>query len=244
MAATYRRGTFDDGSLLGSKESLECQINSIAQSWSVLSGEGNPDHAVKAMDAVLNRLVDKEARIIRLFTPPFATSVRDPGYIKAYPPGVRENGGQYTHAATWVVMALAELNRGDDAMACFELLNPITHARDKASAEHYRVEPYTVAADVYGEGALKGRGGWTWYTGSAGWLYRAAVEGILGIRLKNGRIFVRPALPSGWDGFSAEIEHSGVKYRISVSKSSHPDGYTVVINGSEVAHPHEGYSVG
>ncbi|NLS05800.1 protein ndvB [Rhizobium sp. P32RR-XVIII] len=240
----YRRGTFDDGSLLGSKESLECQIDSIAQSWSVLSGEGDPDHAVKAIDAVMNRLVDREARIIRLFTPPFATSAKDPGYIKSYPPGVRENGGQYTHAATWVVMALAELNRGDDAMACFELLNPINHSSDRASAEHYRVEPYVIAADVYGEGALKGRGGWTWYTGSAGWLYRAAVEGILGIRLKDKRVFVRPALPSGWDGFTAEIEHSGEKYRISVSKSSNPDGYTLSINDSEVADPKSGYPLG
>ncbi|MFP3545079.1 glucoamylase family protein [Rhizobium sp. SIMBA_035] len=240
----YRRGTFDDGSLLGSKESLECQIDSIAQSWSVLSGEGDPEHAKTAMDAVLNRLVDRDTRIIRLFTPPFATSAKDPGYIKAYPPGVRENGGQYTHAATWVVMALAEMNRGDDAFACFELLNPITHSRDKGSAEHYRVEPYTIAADVYGEGALKGRGGWTWYTGSAGWLYRAAVEGILGIRLKDGRLFVRPALPSTWDGFSAEVEHSGVKYRISVSKSSQPGGYSVVINGNDIANPSEGYPVG
>jgi cyclic beta-1,2-glucan synthetase len=240
----YRRGTFDDGTLLGSRESLECQIDSIAQSWSVLSGEGDPSHAATAMDSVLERLVDEETRIIRLFTPPFANSSKDPGYIKAYPPGVRENGGQYTHAATWVVMALAELNRGDEALRCFELLNPITHSKSKASAEHYRVEPYTIAADVYGEGALKGRGGWTWYTGSAGWLYRAAVEGILGIRIKNGRLHVRPALPTQWDGFAAEIEHAGVKYRISVSKSSQPEGYNLTINGSEVANPAEGYPVG
>jgi cyclic beta-1,2-glucan synthetase len=240
----YRRGTFDDGSLLGSKESLECQIDSIAQSWSVLSGEGDPTHSAKAMDSVLEKLVDREARIIRLFTPPFANSAKDPGYIRAYPPGVRENGGQYTHAATWVVMALAELNRGDDAMRCFDLLNPISHARDQTSAERYRVEPYIIAADVYGEGALTGRGGWTWYTGSAGWLYRAAVEGILGIRLKNGRLHVRPALPSTWEGFSAEIEHVGAKYLISVSKSSHPRGYDLTINGREVTDPDEGYPVG
>ncbi|QFY61808.1 protein ndvB [Rhizobium grahamii] len=242
--AHYRRGTFDDGSLLGSKESLECQIDSIAQSWSVLSGEGDAAHSAKAMESVLSKLVDFDARIIRLFTPPFANSAKDPGYIKAYPPGVRENGGQYTHAATWVVMALAELNRGDDALRCFDLLNPISHARDIASAERYRVEPYVIAADVYGEGTLTGRGGWTWYTGSAGWLYRAAIEGILGIRLKNGRLHVRPALPSAWEGFSAEIEHSGAKYLISVSKSSHPRGYAVAINGREVTDPDEGYPVG
>jgi len=242
--AHYRRGTFDDGSLLGSKESLECQIDSIAQSWSVLSGEGDPAHSAKAMNSVLEKLVDPEARIIRLFTPPFANSAKDPGYIKAYPPGVRENGGQYTHAATWVVLALAELGRGDDALRCFDLLNPISHARDPASAEHYRVEPYIIAADVYGEGALSGRGGWTWYTGSAGWLYRAVIEGILGIRVRDGRLYVRPALASTWDGFSAEIERAGAKYLISVSKSSHPRGYDVIINGREVTDPDEGYPVG
>ncbi|MDM9624461.1 glucoamylase family protein [Rhizobium sp. S152] len=242
--AYYRRGTFDDGSLLGSKESLECQIDSIAQSWSVLSGEGDPAHAKQAMDSVLGKLVDADSRIIRLFTPPFANSAKDPGYIKAYPPGVRENGGQYTHAATWVVMALAELNRGDDALRCFDLLNPISHASDPVSAERYRVEPYVIAADVYGEGDLAGRGGWTWYTGSAGWLYRAAVEGILGIRVKNGHLHVQPALPSTWEGFSAEIEHAGVKYLISVSKSSHPRGYDLTVNGREVTDPDQGYPVG
>ncbi len=141
-------------------------------------------------------------------------------------------------------MALAELGRGDDALRCFELLNPISHARDPVSAERYRVEPYIIAADVYGEGTLTGRGGWTWYTGSAGWLYRAATEGILGIRVKDGRLYVRPALPSTWDGFSAEIEHAGAKYLISVSKSSHPKGYGVTINGREVTDPDEGYPVG
>ncbi|MFC5760791.1 GH36-type glycosyl hydrolase domain-containing protein [Rhizobium sp. GCM10022189] len=240
----YRRGTFDDGTPLGSKESLECQIDSIAQSWSVLSGEGDPERAIKAMDAVLERLVDEDARIVRLFTPPFERSLQDPGYIKAYPPGVRENGGQYTHAATWVVMALAALKRGDDALRCFQILNPITHCLDKAAVERYRVEPYVVAADVYGHPPYAGRGGWTWYTGSAGWLYRAAVEGILGIRLKGGKLYIRPSLPSNWDGFAAEIERGGSKYRISVSKASNADGYTASINGSEIANPNEGYPVG
>ncbi len=240
----YRRGTFDDGTPLGSKESLECQIDSIAQSWSVLSGEGDPERAIKAMDAVLERLVDEDARIVRLFTPPFERSLQDPGYIKAYPPGVRENGGQYTHAAAWVVMALAALKRGDDALRCFQILNPITHCLDKAAVERYRVEPYAVAADVYGHPPYAGRGGWTWYTGSAGWLYRAAVEGILGIRLKGGKLYIRPSLPSNWDGFAAEIERGGSKYRISVSKASNADGYTASINGSEIANPNEGYPVG
>lgn len=212
----YRRGYFDDGTPLGSAENEECRIDSLAQSWSVLSGEGEPQRASQAMDAVLSELVDDEAGIIRLFTPPFRDTDKDPGYIKAYPPGVRENGGQYTHAATWVVLALARLKRGDDAWKCFQMLNPVNHALSRDAAETYRVEPYVVSADVYGEGGLTGRGGWSWYTGSAGWLYRAAVEGILGIRRQGNRLFVDPVLPSGWDGFSAEIRIKGEVRKIVV----------------------------
>ncbi|MGK9051620.1 GH36-type glycosyl hydrolase domain-containing protein [Neorhizobium petrolearium] len=212
----YRRGYFDDGSPLGSSSSDECRIDSLAQSWSVLSGEGDPDRARKAMDAVLDKLVDEEAGIIRLFTPPFHDTRKDPGYIKAYPPGVRENGGQYTHAAIWVVLALAALKRGDDAWKCFQILNPINHALGRDAAETYRVEPYVVAADVYGHGPYTGRGGWSWYTGSAGWLYRAAVEGILGIRRQGDRLFVNPVLPTGWSGFTAELTIDDAVYKINV----------------------------
>jgi cyclic beta-1,2-glucan synthetase len=196
------------------------------------------------MGAVLDKLVDPEAKIIRLFAPAFQKSNKDPGYIKAYPPGVRENGGQYTHAAIWVVMALAEMNRGDDALRCFDMLNPVNHALDQASADVYRVEPYVVAADIYGEGQLTGRGGWTWYTGSAGWLYRVAIEGILGIRVRDGHLYVKPALPSAWDGFSAALDLATGKYRISVSKSSDAAGYGVTINGQVIAHLEEGYPIG
>ncbi|MDY6964039.1 MAG: protein ndvB, partial [Pseudomonadota bacterium] len=229
----YRRGYFDDGSPLGSSESAECRIDSLSQSWSVLSGVGAPDRANQAMDAVLSELVDDDSSIIRLFTPPFANASVDPGYIKAYPPGVRENGGQYTHAATWVVMALARLGRADEAWRCFNLLNPINHALDREAAELYRVEPYVVAADVYGTGALEGRGGWTWYTGSAGWLYRAAVEGILGIRREGDRLLVQPVLPSEWDGFSAELTIAGVVYRIVVEKSETGEAL-VSVNGDGI----------
>ncbi|MFN7102407.1 MAG: GH36-type glycosyl hydrolase domain-containing protein [Pseudorhizobium sp.] len=229
----YRRGYFDDGSPLGSSESLECRIDSLSQSWSVLSGVGEPGRANQAMDAVLSELVDDASGIIRLFTPPFANAPVDPGYIKAYPPGVRENGGQYTHAATWVVMALARLGRADEAWRCFNLLNPVNHARDREAAELYRVEPYVVAADVYGTGALEGRGGWTWYTGSAGWLYRAAVEGILGIRREGDRLLVRPALPSEWSGFSAKLTIAGVIYRIDVEKRE-TGKVLVTVNGESI----------
>ncbi len=230
----YRRGYFDDGSALGSSTSDECRIDSLAQSWSVLSGVGDPDRAAQAMDAVLEKLVDSEAGIIRLFTPPFQDTRRDPGYIKAYPPGVRENGGQYTHAAIWVVLALAGLKRGDDAWKCFQMLNPINHALDREAAETYRVEPYVVAADVYGHGSYTGRGGWSWYTGSAGWLYRAATEGILGIRRQGDRLFVNPVLPSDWNGFTAELTVGDTAHRIVV------EGDTVTIDG-QVVNEAEGF---
>jgi cyclic beta-1,2-glucan synthetase len=229
----YRRGYFDDGSPLGAEGNLECAIDSLGQSWSVLSGEGDPARSEQAMNAVMDRLVDEDGGIIRLFTPAFANTPKDPGYIKAYPPGVRENGGQYTHAAIWVVLALAELGRGDDAWKAFKLLNPVNHALDRQAADRYRVEPYVVAADVYGEGDLTGRGGWTWYTGSAGWLYRAAVEGILGIRREGDRLFVRPALPSEWPGFSAELKIGDRIFAITVEKT---EGQTkTTINGVTVA---------
>ncbi|MCK8781404.1 protein ndvB [Rhizobium sp. NTR19] len=224
----YRRGYFDDGAPLGSITSDECRIDSLGQSWSVLSGFGDDERKTTAMDAVLDQLVDEEAGIIRLFTPPFQDTRKDPGYIKAYPPGVRENGGQYTHAAIWVVLALAGLKRGDDAWKCFQILNPINHALDREAAETYRVEPYVVAADVYGHGAYTSRGGWTWYTGSAGWLYRAAIEGILGIRRQGDRLRVDPCLPSGWNGFKAEVTIEGQVHTIVV------DGDTVTVDG-EVA---------
>ena len=216
----YRRGSYDDGSPLGSKKSDECKIDSIAQSWSILSGHGDEERSKTAMASAGKHLVDEKLKIIRLFTPPFDKTPKDPGYIKSYPPGVRENGGQYTHAATWVVAALAELGMGDEAYKCFSMLNPVNHALDQQAAELYRVEPYAVAADIYGEGDKSGRGGWTWYTGSAGWLYRAAVEFILGIRRQDDRIIVKPVLPSHWDGYSATIKLDGTNYRIRVERAA------------------------
>ncbi|MCV3768740.1 GH36-type glycosyl hydrolase domain-containing protein [Rhizobium sp. TRM95796] len=212
----YRRGYFDDGSPLGSATSDECRIDSIAQSWGVLSGGADPARSARAMDSVVNRLIDPEAGLIRLFTPPFEHSDEDPGYIKSYPPGVRENGGQYTHAAIWVAYALAEMGRSDDAYRVFSMLNPVSHARTREQADIYRVEPYVVAADVYGEGDKTGRGGWTWYTGSAGWLYRTAVEAILGIRREGDRLRITPSLPTAWPGFTAELVQEGRVFEISV----------------------------
>jgi cyclic beta-1,2-glucan synthetase len=237
----YRRGYYDDGTPLGSVTSDECRIDSIAQSWSVLSGEGDPARAAQAMDAVLAELADEEHRIIRLFTPPLSGTDQDPGYIKAYPPGVRENGGQYTHAATWVVLALTRLKRGDDAWKAFQMLNPVTHALNREDANLYRVEPYVVAADVYGHGDLTGRGGWTWYTGSAAWLYRVAVEGILGLRKEGGNLVIDPALPSEWQGFTARMTIDGKVHEIAVSRTGEDNGaFEVTVDKTVTKNAHDG----
>jgi cyclic beta-1,2-glucan synthetase len=229
----YRRGTYDDGSPLGSHLSDECKIDSIAQSWSVLAG-GDKDRSASAMAAAYDHLVDPELGMVRLFTPPFDKTDKEPGYIKAYPPGVRENGGQYTHAATWFVIALARMGRTDDAYRCFQMLNPVSHARDEASAERYRVEPYVVAADVYAEGEKAGRGGWTWYTGSAGWLYRAAIEGILGIQREGDNLVIAPALPGHWPGYSATLRIDGKTCRIRVVRDGDggPSSSTEMVSGT------------
>lgn len=229
----YRRGSFDDGTPLGSRNSEECKIDSIAQSWSVLSGEGDPARSTTAMQQAMKMLVDDELKIVKLFTPPFSRTEKDPGYIKSYPPGVRENGGQYTHAATWFVIALAEMGRTDDAYRCFSMLNPVNHALDEASAEHYRVEPYVVAADVYAGEGKGGRGGWTWYTGSAGWLYRAAVEGILGIERRGERIQFKPKLPSHWDGYSATLKMLGAELRVRVVRDKKSKTISLEVNGTK-----------
>ncbi|PBB84697.1 MULTISPECIES: glucoamylase family protein [unclassified Mesorhizobium] len=229
----YRRGSFDDGTPLGSHNSDECKIDSIAQSWSVLSGEGDPARSTTAMQQATRMLVDDDHKIVKLFTPPFSRSEKDPGYIKSYPPGVRENGGQYTHAATWFVIALAEMGLTDEAYRCFSMLNPVNHASDEKAAEHYRVEPYVVAADIYAGEGKGGRGGWTWYTGSAGWLYRAAVEGILGIERRGKQITFRPKLPSHWDGYAATLKMFDGEARVRVIRDKKTKSISLEVNGSK-----------
>ncbi|QPC88131.1 protein ndvB [Mesorhizobium sp. NBSH29] len=230
----YRRGSFDDGSPLGSHLSDECQIDSLAQSWSVLSGQGDPARSQTAMNSAMELLVDSEQQIVKLFTPPFANTEKEPGYIKSYPAGVRENGGQYTHAATWFVIALAEMGRVDDAWRCFEMLNPINHARDASAAEKYRVEPYVVAADIYSGDDKGGRGGWTWYTGSAGWLYRAATEGILGIHKEGNSLRITPHMPSHWDSYTVKIKQNGAKYNVKVSRKNNKTT-SIEVNGKKIS---------
>jgi cyclic beta-1,2-glucan synthetase len=239
----YRRAYFDDGTPLGSNLSDQCAIDSMPQSWSVLSGQGDPTRSENALNAVLEKLVDGEQQIVKLLTPPFVNPAHDPGNIAAYPPGVRENGGQYTHPATWVVMALARMGRADDAWRCFQMLNPIQHSLDKAAADVYRIEPYVVAGDIYGEGALKGRGGWSWYTGSAGWLYRTALENILGVQVEQGVLCVKPSIPSEWPGFETRITVAGKEHLVVVSRSPDHEGLAVSIDGREAELSDHGYRV-
>ena len=214
--AWYRRGYFDDGTPLGSAANSECRIDSIAQSWGVLSGAADPERARRAMAAVDDHLVRRDAGLVLLFTPPFERSATDPGYIKAYPPGIRENGGQYTHAAVWSAIAFAMLGDGDKAAELLSMLIPINRARTRADAERYKVEPYVVAADVYSEPPHVGRGGWSWYTGSAAWMYRAGLEWILGCRLRGATLLLDPCVPRNWPGFEVTLRYRGTRYEIAV----------------------------
>ena len=212
----YRRGYFDDGTPLGSASSAECRIDSIAQSWSVISGAADRDRAAHAMDNVNGQLVQIDAGLLLLFTPPFDHTPHDPGYIKGYPPGVRENGGQYTHAATWAVIAQAILGNGAQAAKLFSILNPISHTSTRADVQRYKVEPYVVAADVYSVAPHVGRGGWTWYTGSASWMYRAGLEWILGFRVRAGKLLLTPCIPADWPRFEIIFRHGSACYEILV----------------------------
>jgi cyclic beta-1,2-glucan synthetase len=211
----YRRGYFDDGSPLGSASCEECRIDAIAQSWGIISGGADPERAARAMSAVDAQLVSRSDRLVELFTPPFDRGTHDPGYIKAYPPGLRENGGQYTHAATWTTLAFAMMGDGDRAGELFSLLNPINHA-GTLGIHRYKVEPYVVCADVYSAESHVGRGGWTWYTGSAAWLYRTGVEGILGINLRGNFLSIDPCIPRTWSGFEITYQHGSSSYHIEV----------------------------
>ena len=212
----YVRAYYDDGTPLGSAANEECRIDSIAQSWSVLSGAGSPERVQQAMESVLENLVKVDDQLVLLFTPPFDETSHDPGYIKGYVPGIRENGGQYTHAALWAVWAFAELGRGNDAHKLFDLLNPINHSDSQAKAQKYRVEPYVVAADVYSVAPYVGRGGWTWYTGSSGWMYRLEVTAILGLSRHGEMLNFAPCIPETWSGFELNYRYRATTYKIMV----------------------------
>lgn len=217
----YRRAWFDDGTVLGTASAEECRIDAISQSWAVISGSADPERAARAMAAVERELIRPLDNVALLFTPPFDKTALDPGYIKGYPPGIRENGGQYTHAALWSVMAFATLGEGEKAASLFALLNPVNHTRTRSDVHRYKVEPYVVAADVYGAAPHVGRGGWTWYTGSAGWMQRAGVESILGLRLEGDVLRLDPCIPKTWPRFSMTVRFHSARYEILVEN---PEG--------------------
>ncbi|MEO6264028.1 MAG: glucoamylase family protein [Luteimonas sp.] len=221
--AWYRRAWFDNGTPLGSTASVECTIDSIAQSWSVLSGAGDPERARQAMASLDQHLVRRDAGLIQLLHPPFDQTQEDPGYIRGYVPGVRENGGQYTHAAIWATMAFAELGDRERAWELLRMINPVNHALDADAVATYKVEPYVVAADVYAVAPHTGRGGWTWYTGSAGWMYRLIIESLLGLRLEGDRLRLAPCIPFDWPGYAVRYRYRDTVYRIQVRQISTPD---------------------
>jgi cellobiose phosphorylase len=230
----YRRAYFDDGAPLGSASNMECQIDALPQSWSVLSGAGTRERSLSAMNSVDRLLVRRDARLIQLFEPPFDKSELNPGYIKGYIPGVRENGGQYTHAAVWTVMAFAAMGDSQRAWELFSLINPVTHGDTAGKIAAYRVEPYVAAADIYAVSPHVGRGGWTWYTGSAGWMYRLITESLLGLNLEADKLRFAPCLPQSWSTFKIHYRYRDTHYRITFHKQG--DGTTVervVVDGSE-----------
>ncbi|HLY09838.1 MAG TPA: glucoamylase family protein, partial [Planctomycetota bacterium] len=212
----YRRAYYDDGSPLGSAQNDECRIDSIAQSWAVISKAAPPRRAEQAMDAVRSQLVRRDAKLLLVFTPPFHASAQDPGYIKAYVPGIRENGGQYTHAALWTIMAIAELGHGDEACEYFHMINPINRTRSRGDVDRYQVEPYVVAGDIYAHPLHVGRGGWTWYTGAAGWMYRVGVESLLGLSRRGSTLVVNPCIPSSWPEFHVTWRFGETFYELHV----------------------------
>jgi cyclic beta-1,2-glucan synthetase len=235
--AWYLRAFFDDGTPIGSAESPECRIDSIAQSWSVLSGMGDEERSRVAMEAVDTYLVRRDDDLIQLLDPPFDKSELNPGYIKGYVPGVRENGGQYTHAAIWTTMAFAALGDKHRAWELFAMINPINHGRSAEEVKTYKVEPYVVAADVYGVEPHTGRGGWTWYTGSAAWMYRLIMESLLGLRVEANRLSFEPCLPTQWDNFTIRYRFRETNYRITIRQQQDGEGGAATVTVDGVVQP-------
>ena len=228
----YRRAWFDSGELLGSASNAECRIDSLPQSWATIAGVGSPERRRSALDAVWQLLVRQDLGIVELLTPPFDQADVDPGYIKAYPPGVRENGGQYTHATVWAAWAFALAGRDEQAASVVSMLNPINHTRDPASVERYKVEPYVMAADVYSQDRHAGRGGWTWYTGSAGWFYRLLHEVILGIERKATTLRFQPRVPASWNNYTVHYRYYETFYHLVYTQDpSHHGPLRLALDG-------------
>ena len=229
--AWYRRAYFDDGMPLGSAANTDCQIDSIAQSWSVLSGAGRKDRALQAMESVEKRLVKKDAGIIALLDPPFDTGKEDPGYIKGYVPGIRENGGQYTHAAVWMIMAFAALGDKRRTWELLQLINPLNHGSSPEKIAIYKAEPYVVAGDVYSQEPHTGRGGWTWYTGSASWMYQLITESVLGLRAEGNQLHFKPCLPEEWGTVKLQYRYGDTMYAITLLQKNIPGEMTITADG-------------
>ena len=233
----YRRAYFDDGTPLGSSTNDECSIDSISQSWSVISDGGDPQRSRQAMQAVNQHLVNRDKGLLQLLDPPFDKSELDPGYIKGYVPGVRENGGQYTHAAIWMVMAFAKLGDAARTWELLSLINPINHGRTLNEINTYKVEPYVMAADVYGVHPHTGRGGWTWYTGSAGWMYQLILSSVLGFRREGDKLWLAPVTPQSWKEFTIDYQWRTSTYRIHAMRSDPAKAITMRLDGNEQADP-------
>ena len=232
----YRRAFTDSGKWLGSVQSEECRIDAIAQAWSVISEAAPKERALQAMDSFARELVDKEAGIVKLLTPAFERTEPRPGYIQSYPPGIRENGSQYTHGVIWGIIAWCKLGNGEKAVEIFEMLNPINHTRTEKEVRIYAGEPYAIAADVYSAEPNRGRAGWTWYTGSAGWYYQAGVEWILGIRRRANRLYIDPRIPADWPGFSVTYRFGGTRYLITVINRSGKEK-ELTVDGEKIPFP-------
>lgn len=228
----YRRAYFDNGTPLGSRENDECKIDSLAQSWSIISKAGKEERTIEAMEAVDKYLVDKNHGLIKLLAPPFDKSSLEPGYIKGYVAGVRENGGQYTHAAVWVILALTKLNLGDKAWKYYNMINPINHSNTELEARRYKVEPYVMAADVYIKEPHGGRGGWSWYTGASGWMYKVGLEDILGLRkLEDKGYEIKPCVPDSWKEYEIKINNKSENYNIKIKRAEGNEEKGILING-------------
>ena len=213
----YKRAFTDNGEILGTMQNEECKIDGISQSWSIISNAGDNDKKYISIESLENHLVDKESGIIKLLDPPFEKSKLEPGYIKAYLPGTRENGGQYTHGAIWAIIAEAMLGFGNKATELFRMINPIEHSRTKEAVQKYKVEPYVVAADIYGQKNLAGRGGWTWYTGSSSWMYEAGIKYILGLNIQNKVLTINPCIPNDWKAYKIRYKYGNSIYNIKVN---------------------------
>ena len=232
----YKRAFTDNGETLGTMQNEECKIDGISQSWSIISNAGDNDKKYISIESLENHLVDKESGIIKLLDPPFEKSKLEPGYIKAYLPGTRENGGQYTHAAIWAIIAEAMLGFGNKATELFRMINPIEHSRTKEAVQKYKVEPYVVAADIYGQKNLAGRGGWTWYTGSSSWMYEAGIKYILGLNIQNKVLTINPCIPNDWKEYKIRYKYGNSIYNIKVNNLNNKclGIEKMLLNGEEV----------